>query len=261
MGVAHPRAVGGTAGGRQTSARIVRDLIEASVRDGIFAEDEQLVEHILMEELGASRTAVRSALQIIADEGIAIRRPRVGTFPATRPIRVELTDTVNPDEASRFSLESLGQRRVPSLDLLRQLLQTDDPELRMMDWRFRYDSEPIGVRTAYFRTVYTKLLSHVTWTGPIDKEVIGRDFFDTTRFVAARTEVGAARADAQTARLLGVEEGAPIVTRRQLMVDGDGSPVQVTFDQYLGSKVTLVDGLVMPADPRNADSGPEFRAS
>lgn len=237
----HPRSVGGSANGRQTSSRRVRDLVNAGMRSGTFDEHNPLVEETLIDVLGASRSAVRNALQNLADQGMVIRKPRTGTFPSQRAIQLRIGDVVGAD-AERYSLEIIDQRRVPTFELLRMILKTDEEEIRMVENTFLFDREVIGVRTAYFRDSFTA----TEYSGPIDMTSVAHDFFGVSDVDATTTEIGATLADSHTGRLLGVGIGYPLLTRQQTFKDRSGEPVQVVFDHYRGNQVTFFDGVLPP---------------
>lgn len=241
----HPRAVPGSAHGRQTSSRRVRDLVHASIRAGIYPEHETLAEDTLVSSLSASRSAVRRALQALAEQGLMIRKPRMGTFPAYRGISLDLRDVVD-EQPERFSLDVIAQREVESFPLIQQLLATDESRVRMMENVFLHDGLVIGVRTAYFSRRYTAR----GVSGPITMRDVGRQVFATDELRIAQTEIGSTIADETTSHLLGIDAGAPVLTRHQVFVGADGVPIQIVFDHYRADRVSFR----MPGDaPTNQE--------
>ncbi|OLL72908.1 putative transcriptional regulator of N-Acetylglucosamine utilization, GntR family [Pseudonocardia sp. Ae168_Ps1] len=234
--VPHPRASGGTARGRHTFPRRVREMLRASVRGGYLVVDDKLVEDQLMESLNASRSAVRAALQQLADEGFVDRQQRRGTVVVRRGVAVRLRDTVTALGATEVTLQMAEQGGVPSTPLLRHRLGVPDAVLRMNENIFRADGEVIGVRTAYFPSSFTT----PSYAGPAALDVVFADFFGVG-LGRVQTEIGAAGADDRTGRLLGVAPGAPVLLREQLFHDEDDRPVQVVFDNYRADRVTFVD--------------------
>ncbi|NQX27298.1 GntR family transcriptional regulator [Microbacteriaceae bacterium VKM Ac-2854] len=230
----HPRSVPGSAHGRQTSSRRVRDLVHASIRAGIYPEHETLAEDTLVHTLSASRSAVRRALQSLAEQGLMIRKPRMGTFPAYRGVSLDLRDVVD-GEPERFSLDIIAQREVESFPLIRTLLALDEQHVRMMENLFLHDGLVIGVRTAYFPRRYTSR----GMAGPLTMREVGRQVFGTDELRIATTEIGSTIADETTSHLLGIDAGAPVLTRHQVFVGPDGTPIQIVFDHYRADRVSF----------------------
>jgi len=237
----HPRATGGSAHGRQTFPRRVRDLVRASVRAGYYV-DEPLMEDRLVAQLDASRSSVRAALQQLADEGFLSRHRGRGTTVLRRGLKVRLRDVTSLSDDRPESSDDLvdivltEQRTVPSTPLLRERLGVDEDVLRMNENTFVVADEVIGVRTAYFSTRY----GPTTWQGTGDmQEVFARVF--GTRVGLVRTEVGCTMADDRTGSLFGVPQGSMVLVREQTMFDTHGVPVQVVFDNYRADRVSFVD--------------------
>lgn len=230
----HPRAAGGSARGRQTSDRRVRDLVRAAIGEDLYDEGEHLDEEVLVAAMATSRSAVRRALQQLTEEGLLRRRQRLGTYPQNRTLRLKVDDIAGSDPAG-FRLKITDHRLVPSTPLLRALLGIEDAEMHMMENTFSHDGGPIGVRTAYFPVSFPA----VNYDGPVEMVGIGRTVFGTDELKVLSTEVGATLADSTTARLLAMSPGGAIVTRRQVFVDGDGNRLQVVFDHYRADRVSF----------------------
>lgn len=234
---AHPRAVGGSHRGRNVFARRVRDLLHASVRAGFTGSDEQLTEDHLMEQYGATRAAVREALRMLADDGTLDRHPGRGTVVARRGVQVLMKDVAGVDvDRDAFDLLTTEERAVPSTPLLRHRLQLDDAELQLVENLFLHHGAPLGVRTAYFRI--GRNAAH--YDGAARLEDVCRGFF-AAELGEVHTEIGSARSDSRTSRLLGVDVGSPVLVREQVVYDTAGAPIEVVFDHYRADVVTFVE--------------------
>lgn len=238
----HPRAAGGSDRGRQSSERRVRDLVRAAIEDGVFDEDLQLDETTLIESLSATRSAIRRALQQLTNEGLLERRPRFGTYPRNRSVRLVLDDItdvpgsgVGGEERPRVQIKITDTRPVPASGLIRSLLSCDDETVHMMENLFVCGDLPIGVRTAYFPTSYPVL----DYDGPADMGAVGQTVFNTEEMHAASTRIGATVADAATARILKIAPGSAVLTRQQVFVGAGDVPVQAVFDHYRADFVTF----------------------
>ncbi|AOX65114.1 MULTISPECIES: GntR family transcriptional regulator [unclassified Curtobacterium] len=230
----HPRAKGGSSRGRQISARRVRDLITASIREGHIAPDAPLAEEDLVTLFDTSRGSVRAALAQLRDTGFLERRPRVGTKVTHRGVVVPLTD-IDADSEHVY-VERFEDRIVPSFPLVRERLRIDEDHVRMIENLLVTDDDVIGLRAAYFSVRYTH--SPESLSGPINMTTVLRDFFDASRGEVLVT-IGSEAADAHTAKMLGTEVGAPLIVREVTYHDLDGVPVQTVFDRYRGDRVRL----------------------
>lgn len=232
----HPRAAGGNDRGRHREPRRVADMVKASVRLGLYAEDDQLTEDVLIASLGASRTAVRAALQALASQGVVFRSPGHGTRVRHRPFRLSLRDNVVTGGEGEMTQRIVDQRVVPTTPLLRERLHTDDDTVRMVENTFSDGTEVVGVRTAYFPRQFT----FTEYSGPTDMAVVAERLFGAV-LGWIESEVGSAASDEHTARLIGVPVGSPVLVREQLVVDQDGTPLELVFDHYRADRVTFVD--------------------
>ncbi|MBD0863763.1 GntR family transcriptional regulator [Gordonia sp. zg691] len=244
----HPRMHGGSANGRHSSVRWVRDMLAASIRAGHLPESAQLAEDALVSELGASRGTVRLALRSLADEGLLVRRPRLGTIVHARHARLEIADTVDRSwQGPEISLQIIDQRTVPATAFLRSRLETEDRSVRLLDVLFRRRGEVIGIRTAYFSRDVTYDFGE--YTGPISMASLSASHFRTPMTTVV-TEVTAAAADARTSVLLGITENSPVLCRTQVFAGADGHPLQVSFDQYRSDRASFVtEPLGLASDP------------
>jgi GntR family transcriptional regulator len=240
----HPPATGGSGHGRPTFTRRVRERVRASVRAG-YGVDEPVMEDRLVVELSAPRSSVRAALQQLADEGFLARQRRRGTTVLRRGLKVRLRDVTSlsddppgsgadPDDVVDIVLTE--QRTVPSTPLLRERLGVDDDVVRMHEDTFVVADQVIGVRTAYFPA--RSSTSSAVPAGPVDE---GSAEVDGKRVGRIRTEVACSVADDRTCTLFGVPQGSMVLVREQTVLDVDGDPVQVVFDNYRADRVTFVD--------------------
>lgn len=230
----HPRSAGGTAGLRQTSARRVKDLLRSEVRSGLAGRDAQFVEDYLVSALAASRTAVREALQMLAQEGLVSRERRNGTT-VTRGVAQFPLDDILESGGERVGVERLDQRSVPSTPLLRGKLQTTDEELGVVEHLFSTPDGPIGVRVAYYKLAYSQPES---WAECPDlRWAFASVFGSPLGRIDSVIEAGAS--EPKTSRLLGIPEGSPVLVREQLLVDADGVPQEFTFAHYRADRVSF----------------------
>lgn len=233
----HPRSVGGSARGRHTLSRRVRDMVAAAVQDEVYPLNEKLIEEVLVESLGASRNAVREALQHLAKDGILDRHTRSGTTVASNKVRLRMHDIVGESDESRFTLRIVDRGEVAAVPMLLRRLEIDEPTVMMDELVFYFNAEPIGVRTTYYQVGKSTF-------APVesgDMRRVAREYFGV-ELGDIETEIGSTLADDRTGKLLGAPEGSAVVVRQQLVRDVDGVPIEVVFDHFRADRVSFIDG-------------------
>lgn len=233
MTTRHPRAVGGSAGARDTVARRVHDLLRTDLREGI-APARPYVEHELVTELNASREAVRRALQHLAEEGLVNRRPGRGTLPSATIHSLPITDVAGG--SLDVLVSKVDDRTVPTTSDVAQALRTPSPVVGLVQHVFTVAGAVIGTRWAYY---------HPHIVQPELRDARCPDLESAFRVVFSRelatvqAFVDAEAADVDTARRLGVRAGDPVVTREELLVDVDGTPQEWAFATYRADHVAF----------------------
>lgn len=244
----HPRAKGGSGHGRHQLPHRVSDLVRSAVLEGTYSSEHQLIEEALVHLHGASRNAVRHAMQQLLAEGIVSRAPRRGTYPSWTGARIHLFD-VYPIDGGGMEPGGMHRELVASTPYLRQKLQTEDATLRMVETTSRLRGEPLGIRTAYFS-------SHFDMEVLIGREASPRTLAEVIAGIFARemgrvtTEISATVADSGVARILGVAPGVPLLRREQLIHDLDGKPVEIAFDTLRADRATFM--MLGDSDPDSA---------
>lgn len=239
---AHPRSKGGHSHGRHHVQHRVRDLLRSAVVEGLYSSEDQLIEDVLVHTHAASRNAVRFALQSLLAEGVVTRDARRGTYPSWDGARVHMVDirSVGGDHSEALTGELIERSLVPATSLLQGKLRTEAATLQMVENSVKFRGEIIGIRTAYFSSEYDVADLVARQPPGIDSlaKVIAVMFTRDLGYVT--TEVSAALVDVQTARVLDIREGSPVLRREQLVHDCTGQPVEVVFDCFRADRATLI---------------------
>lgn len=230
----HPRAKGGSARGRQISARRVRDLISASIRAGLIDADDPLAEEELMVVFDTSRGSVRAALTQLSEIGFVERKRRVGTTISRIGISMPLTDIQADSEL--VYVQIVEDRVVPSFPLIRERLRIDEPEVRMVENIFTADDEIVGVRSAYYSRRFGLDPRNIPTTVRMSDTLA---LFFGSEAGQVTVSIGSDAADGHTARTLGVAEGMPLIVREMTYFSLEGEPLQTVFDRFRGDRVRL----------------------
>lgn len=237
----HPRAVGGTARGRQTSVRRVRSLIRAAIAADSSAETK-LDENVLVRELDASRSAVREALQQLRDEGLLARRQRVGTRVSGAVLQLPLYELLIPDLEGSFKLKWTEVRTVPATVIIKENLNIESAEVNLVECLVLLGDEILGVNSNYLAMNVSEIPMPTVARTLQDAFLLtfGRDLGTSTNTIESTA------CDSQTARLLRVPVGSPLLTRMQTLYDVDGNPHIVQFSHFRGDRVSFKTSTIVP---------------
>lgn len=236
----HPRSGTGSARGRQTSPRRVRDLIGLAVRLGIHRPGDHLAEHELVEMFDTSRTAVRAALARLTHDGVIERRPRVGTRVRSEGLLVPMEDPIG---RAMIEAQLIDERMVPNVSPIRERLEVEDDHVRMLEFRLMHRWKVVGLRTSYSTVgspIRAPMLSSVD---------AGQEGRSGGRW-AGRVElsVGAELLDETDARLLKVSTGLPVIVREMTYYAPSGEAVAITFERLISGSVRLQAALAFSCE-------------
>lgn len=222
------------------------EQLRSAIRTRSGMPDGPLVETALIKSYGVNRNTLRTALQMLASDGLLRRERRIGTVVA-RHVQ-EFTD-----------IEIVGRRGGSEPDgvvVMRDLDQSLGALPAFARARFATDVELLFSYEQVASVEGEPLFTH---SGFIP---LGRDhdaFFDRVRLMGntpqplggafarlfgrplAETEIDieAVEAEEETARLLRIEPGAPLLVREMTQRDIGGLVRQVTFTQFRGDRVAL----------------------
>jgi GntR family transcriptional regulator len=219
------------------SVRRTYDLLRSSLPN--LAPDTMLVEDDLVRRLSASRSTIRVVLQLLASEGLVRRGPKIGT--TVRDSTVLPLDEIKPisDCGRRGAMHGhvLESFVIPTPAVVGQRLGLPEhAPLAVLETLILDDVTPIALSTSY-----------VGW--PRESEGDAREqepdiisFLEEQLEVCVSgsdTTVSALAADSQTAALLDVHEGEPILFLEDLLYDIDGHPRAISKIRYRGDRITL----------------------
>jgi GntR family transcriptional regulator len=235
---------------RQRSASQAHALLRSAIHSGQIKPEEQLSEDDLIPRLGASRNAVREALQMLVDEGLVVRRPRHGTVVVSDIMKVIIDRiwTTPLEKYAGVELTKVDSRILVPGRMIRDRLELDEGEKVVMLEHLALSpvDQPICLRSRYLR------LSDAMRMGPIDandsalpkSEDLGgmRDIFQHLYGVApgaGEVTLQALRCERRTSSLLRVPLNSPILMRELLMRDIDGFARELTFFRYPGDRTAF----------------------
>jgi DNA-binding GntR family transcriptional regulator len=221
--------------------RRAEDLITAGLRSGLINETSKLAERDLVESLATSRSAVRSALSALSSQGIFRRSPRSGTVPdgywQQRDVaQLTLADDLNG--ALRYDVLDIRTARAPHL-VRSEFGLAEGAEASVVEFLRRAGRTRVSVFTNYLPVLAG--CDPIVRSRELQQQLLVLEFKIAENEVVAPTgpaigrisqSFGASRCDEETAQLLMVEPGSPLLWE-QIMIRGqDEEPLMLTFARH-----------------------------
>jgi GntR family transcriptional regulator len=196
-------------------------------------------------QFSVSRMTVRQGVTDLIDEGLLYRRHGVGTFVAYPHVERDHTRLTNffessSEEGIKASAIILDLDVLPAKDRVARALSIaeGDRVIRIKTLRFA-DEVPVTVHDAYLPYgLFAKLLDE-------DRKTLESKHLWTYmekmgyRVKSAVQHLQAREADEELARLMVIEEGAPILYKERTVYADDGTPVEFTYCYNRGDRYSL----------------------
>ncbi|MDV8023849.1 GntR family transcriptional regulator [Rhodococcus sp. IEGM 1330] len=235
-----------------TSPRRVYELIRSGIRRGTMPHDKVLSEQHLIETLGATRNAVRKALQMLADDGVVLRARRAGTSIAHDIVAVREGEigprawAGAPDEG-RLTVETLECRRITAPAVIQEFIGTEVETVILLEQIGRMGGKPLYLRVGYCITDFdiedfkVRIESNHSEFPPM--AVAHHRIFDTT-YGGSSSVVEAISCQERPAELLEMAVGAPVLLRELITRDTDGRPAELSFTHFRADRVAIIGSTV-----------------
>lgn len=221
------------------SQRRTYDLLRATLMS--TSRNFLLVERELTDALSASRSTVRAVLRQLAREGLVTREPKNGTR-AAGSLLLPIDELKTMDQLAREPSAPLETHTIECRPVGRPPVVCDrlrlpvDWTVLMIESLMVHGGSTIGVTVGYIA------LSEGQSRG-IDVE--GLDVIAIlerqlgVRIGPSRTTVAAVTADEQTADLIGVDVGAPLIWLEDVLEDQHGQPRALSQLRLRGDRVAF----------------------
>ena len=201
--------------------------------------DVVLDENQLTDALSASRSTVRAVLQQLAREGLVTRGPRHGTrstgalmLPAAELRTVAQFSCASPVVAQTRECRPLGRPAI----VADRLLLRQGSVIMMIENLLVQNAIPIGLTVDYI-AVDNLQTSHIDAAGHDVISILEHQL--GVSIGVSRTTVGAVAADEQTAALVDVDVGAPLIWLEDLVEDAAGQPRALSQMRFRSDRVAF----------------------
>jgi GntR family transcriptional regulator len=221
------------------SARRTYDLLRSALVS--TGRNMPLVERDLTDALSASRNTVRAVLQQLAREGLVTREPKNGTrATGSLLLRIDQLSTVaqfTTEPSSTVEARTLERRPLGCPPMVRDRLRLPVGwTVLMIESLVLENGLPLGLSVNYIA-----IDEEQSPDFDIDEAdvilILERQL--GIRIGGSQTTIGAVAADEQTAELIGVDVGAPLVWLEDVIEDENGQPRALAQLRLRGDRVAF----------------------
>lgn len=222
----------------QKSPRRAYSLLRAAIRNGELPAQSKLDEQDLIDRLRTSRNAVRLALKKLDADGLVERRPGAGTVVVGEIRQYPIFECAQVRTGNSSSLKLIETCDVPTSAYLAARFGSEIPSLRMSEFLIQIDGRAVGLFSRFGLDPAPVLEqpspvlppAHTSWYRRIHGQAPGD----------VHVVIEATMADDRTSRLLGVEEGYPLLVRETLYRDHLHQPAELHISHFDSRKAALV---------------------
>lgn len=227
---------------RADRARQIADLLRGEIMHGRFRTGRLPLESALAREYGTSRNTVRQALDLLREEGLIDRCPRVGTTVAAEKYPHGLHRLLGLAETLHEHGQVVNQVRTmtliePPAPVSHRLGLAPGEQVVYLERLRSLNGLPLSLDLTYLvRDVGEPLF---------DADLTGNDIFVLLEHIAgqplgtAELTLEAVNADPHTAAVLGAPRGAALLMVERLTHLADGRPVDLEFIRFRGDRLTM----------------------
>ena len=215
----------------------LRDALRARILDGRLMPGAKLPsEAELTAEHGMSRITVRQALGALQSEGLIVKVHGKGAFVSHPKASQSLNQLQGLNEALAMEQHAVSSKRLAWREMkappavARQLQLTAGESVYHLQTLRYLDREPLSVNNSYLPRFLGEKLTRVDFSR---RDLI--DVFENEgglKIGEAQLDIGAGLARPQDARLLGLEQGAPVLEVERLLHGAEGGPIHVEWAVY-----------------------------
>lgn len=213
----------------------IKEILEQAIQQGIFKPGDAIPpEGALQKHFDVSRATLRQAVDALVAAGLLQKRRGIGTFVAAPKIAELLSNLVSFSEEMRLKGLTPGTAHIEvawevPADPIAAALQLEPGEKVLRIKRLRTaNGEPVVVLTSYV-PAWTGISLQDDFSGSLI--ALLEDKYGV-EYASADQTIEAAGADADTAKLLGVAEGDPILVIRRVTRTAAHVPVEYVEGLY-----------------------------
>jgi GntR family transcriptional regulator len=220
----------------------LEEILREAIEGGKWVPDQQIPsEPELCETLGVSRTVVRQALNELVNEGLLYRRRGKGTFVTRSKIAESLVQNLTGFHEDMVAkgltpvTQVLEQKRIPASKKVAGMLNLKEGDQVIKIDRLRsIGNEPILTVTTFIPYQSCRALLDEDLTNQSLYAVIEDRY--NLEIARGRRTLEAISASEEDAKLLGIEEGDPLILLKSVSYLEDGGPVEYFEAKHRGDR-------------------------
>ncbi|QNQ80901.1 GntR family transcriptional regulator [Lactobacillus sp. PV034] len=218
----------------------IHNQIKRDIENKKYKVGERIpAERHLAQQFNVSRMTLRQAIKTLEDEGILERRLGSGTYVASQKVQEKMSGIMSFTEIMRANgqipTNKLISYRItkPSLSEKEKLKIDDDTSVLRMERVRSADNIPICYEVA---AIPSPLIAEFS------KDEIASSLYKTLENAGGYKignvieNIGAAVANENDAKLLSINKGDPLVTRRQITELSNGQPFEYVLASYVADR-------------------------
>ena len=216
------------------------DDIKRQIKEGKLKVNSKIMtEAELSEVYNVSRITIRKAMEILAEEGVLIKKQGIGTFVAGKKMNRDLDSVMGFTEScelmgSKAGTELLGADLIQAnAEVAEKLNLEGDRVVRISRLRF-CDDVPVMLEQNLFSPQYAFLLGE-DLNNSLHKILQDKGIFPG-RCVK---QISTCRAGEKEQKYLCVEENEPLLYTKDLCNDSEGNPLYISECKINASVYTL----------------------
>lgn len=227
--------------------RQIEDWIRQRIQSGELQPGDAIENEIaLAQALQVSRITVRQALDNLAHQGYLVRKRALGTFVAeprksfvlTRPRLRSLTEEMSA-EGLRVTAKTLEQKVTwPNPEIQQHLNLPDNAQVVLIRRLRAANGIPLCVETCYHPFADFPALAQIDLTDQSIYEILEREYH--RRPITAKDTLVADTAEAEMARWLEIQAGAPVMRIQRIAYDAQQIPIEYTQTVFRADRHQIV---------------------
>ena len=236
----------------------LEEILRGEIESGRWVPGQRIPsESELCENLGVSRTVVRQALNELVNEGLLYRRKGKGTFVAGSKIAESLVQNLTGFYEDMVAkgltpiTQVLEQKLIPASKKVAAMLNLQEGDQVIKIDRLRsVGNEPILTVTTF--------IPHQICPGLLEEDLTNQSLYAVLEdrykleIARGRRTLEAISASEEDAKLLGIEEGEPLVLLKSVGYLEDGGPVEYFEAKHRGDRSRFEVELIRRRRPRGS---------
>lgn len=186
-------------------------------------------EIVLAEKFGVSRVTLRRTLEMLQQEGLIVRKPGIGTFPAPKDDRTKFRSPIDnffdvlANVSTKYEVTIIESHVGPTPQFILDRYPAFAPTSVQVKKLSRIKKKPVHFGTHYLPS---NLDGREVTRKPSNTALLLQMKKAGVSSVQTDLMISAALADLEAAKLLEIQAGSAVITTRRLSLNSAGTPIE-----------------------------------